>query len=273
MSLSTHLFNSLYQKHTPSESRLKKLLGQLITFSSPGQYPVLARVSEVQNKTLSCIVIPHPFQAQTGCVDTFIQVIPLSISDEKIKYSLLNGKRTTFEAFELKLTKPDSVVGYHLAPEFSFFRQDTFLDSLLKTYQLTQSPSLREIRNLTAKLHHDIPLRRIEPEDYDETRTPLGAVFRDYGPACRHLAALEYSLLVLQGVEVDIVATPKSVALSINESHCFDISCLEGESYLIDPTNNFVIPINRLESELRMMGKPTKYHKNAQKLTWVLGYA
>ena len=271
-SLSTQVYDKLLQLNKPI---LDGLEGKLISFNVGERRDVLALVLSINQGQIFYKVVSHLFQKSVSFNERTGIIEPVFVKSNPTTYIFDDGvSEQTFQARKVFTTKPFSVSATHLVEEFSLFSEDGELDRILGELGtvLPESFTLDDLKCLTSHIYNSFTLRNPEDKSLDGS-LPIGKVIKNFGPACRHLAALEYLILILNDIPAELVATPKQVAQTLNESHSFNNVFVDGKWFIADPTNALVFSKCATRYVLEQRGKKTGYHLNAEPLSFVFNYS
>ena len=168
------------------------------------------------------------------------------------------GKEQKYEAYKLFSGLPNKVVMAKRVTEFTISNEDNDLDRLLAKYTMNMKTK-QDLKALTALLHQQFPLIQA-PSWAEDDKVSLGKVLINKDYACRHIAGLAYSLLILAGKRPHFMRSNRGP-----EAHAFLNVAYNGIAYLADPVNNWIFPFENVWKRSIKWAKLPSFTTSARK--------
>ena len=275
------LIKSIYQKivglHKAPEEEIKSLLGKIIYFNTGGELNVIAKATKyVKDRRIAYEVIPHLFQEETNHTlkEGTIEITHINNYTTRIIFER-NFQTMEYEAVKVTNKMPERIIAYHHGDEFSICEDDFSLQKLMNhlLIEVGHIKTLSDLKKLNSQIHKTIPYVEHKDLNYSENKVSLGEVITRYGGVCRHMAGLEYVMLINDDISTRIILTAQEIVEELHEAHSFLHVNIEDGIYIVDPVNNYVFPIEEVETQLIRLNKPTIYHKKVEPMKFRFHYS
>ncbi len=230
------VYNKIIDKDI--QKNISKLNNNLVCFYNQKGDNIIGKVTSVNKNELKGTSIKHQCSKQNPYK---FKIIPKYISKHITTHTFKYKFEEKYETYRIYSEKPTKIFAKYFQTEFLLTQKDLYLDEILNTHHKLIK-NKQDLILLNNELHEKYISNKNKKTNYSENKTPIGEVLTKYKPLCRHFAAIQHFIFLLNDLESSIKATNKKIALEINEGHSFTEVTLNKIRYVVDPINNWVIP-------------------------------